>query len=79
MYIGTFDKFVRLEAQVAQFLGVEDSVVVGMGFATNALCLPCLFGPGCLAISDQHNHASLALGCKLSGAKVRVFKHNGTL
>lgn len=74
---GTYKQFVDLEEKVAQFLGVEDSVVIGMGFATNALCLPCLFGPGCLVISDQHNHASLALGCKLSGAKVRVFKHNG--
>ena len=77
MHTGTFDKFVRLEAQVAQFFGVEDSVVIGMGFATNALCLPCLFGPGSLVISDEFNHASLILGCKLSGAKVRVFKHNG--
>lgn len=74
--LGTFDKFVQLETQVAQFLGVEDSVVIGMGFATNALCLPCLFGPGSLVISDQNNHASLILGCKLSGAKVQVFKHN---
>lgn len=77
--LGTFDKFIELEAQVAQFLGVEDSVVIGMGFATNALCLPCLFGPGSLVISDQNNHASLILGCKLSGAKVQVFKHNGKL
>ncbi|KAJ6225307.1 hypothetical protein RDWZM_003852 [Blomia tropicalis] len=74
--LGTFKKYAHLEAQVAQFLGVEDSVVIGMGFATNALGLPCLFGPGSLVISDQLNHASLVLGCKLSGAKVRVFKHN---
>lgn len=75
--VGTSECHQKLEKKVAQFLGVEDSVVIGMGFATNALSLPCLFGPGSLVISDQHNHASLALGCKLSGAKVKVFKHNG--
>lgn len=48
-----------------------------MGFATNALSLPCLFGAGSLVISDECNHASLALGCKLSGAKVLRFNHNG--
>jgi len=29
-----------------------------------------------LIISDQHNHASLILGCRLSGASTKVFKHN---
>lgn len=77
MKLGTNKPYVELEQKVAQYLGVEDSVVIGMGFATNALSLPCLFGPGSLVVSDQCNHASLALGCKLSGAKIKVFKHNG--
>ena len=31
---------------------------------------------GDLLISDQLNHTSLIIGAKLSGATVRVFKHN---
>ena len=62
---------------MAQFLGVESSVVFGMGFATNSTNIPALAGKGTLIMSDEYNHASLALGCKTSGASVAVFKHNG--
>ncbi|XP_012271798.1 serine palmitoyltransferase 2 [Orussus abietinus] len=66
----------ELEKQTARFLGVEDAIVFGMGFATNSLNLPSLVGKGCLVLSDEKNHASLILGLRLSGAVTRVFKHN---
>ena len=66
----------ELEQLTARFLGVEDAIVFGMGFATNSLNLPSLLNPGCLVFSDEKNHASLILGLRLSGATIRVFKHN---
>ncbi|XP_014218447.1 serine palmitoyltransferase 2 isoform X2 [Copidosoma floridanum] len=66
----------ELEKLTARFLGVEDAIVFGMGFATNALNLPSLISRGCLVLSDEKNHASLILGLRLSGATTRVFKHN---
>ncbi|XP_015436390.1 PREDICTED: serine palmitoyltransferase 2 [Dufourea novaeangliae] len=66
----------ELEKLTARFLGVEDAIVFGMGFATNALNLPSLLSKGSLVLSDEKNHASLILGLRLSGATVRVFKHN---
>lgn len=66
----------ELEQLTAQFLGVEDSIVFGMGFASNALNLPAFLSPGCLVISDEKNHASIILGLRLSGSTIRVFKHN---
>jgi len=66
----------ELEEMLAQFLGVESSIVFGMGFATNATNIPNLVGKGCLIVSDELNHASLVLGSRLSGATVKVFKHN---
>ncbi|KAI4499605.1 hypothetical protein M0802_005175 [Mischocyttarus mexicanus] len=66
----------ELEKVTARFLGVEDAIVFGMGFATNALNLPSLITKDCLVISDEKNHASLILGLRLSGATARVFKHN---
>ena len=69
----------ELERYVARFVGAEDAITFGMGFATNALNLPSLVSKGCLVISDENNHASLILGLRLSGASVRIFKHNSEL
>ncbi|KAF2894305.1 hypothetical protein ILUMI_11867 [Ignelater luminosus] len=73
---GTCELHVELEKLTAEFLGVEDAITFGMGFATNALNIPTLLSPGCLVISDEKNHASLILGIRLSGATVKVFHHN---
>ncbi|XP_051510756.1 serine palmitoyltransferase 2-like isoform X2 [Myxocyprinus asiaticus] len=74
--IGNLDKHEELEELVARFLGVESSMVFGMGFATNSMNIPALAGKGCLILSDELNHASLVLGARLSGSTIRVFKHN---
>ncbi|RWS30972.1 serine palmitoyltransferase-like protein [Leptotrombidium deliense] len=73
---GTLSIHRRLERLVADFLGVDDSIIVGMGFATNSTNIPTIAGKGSLILSDEYNHASLVLGCRLSGAVIRVFKHN---
>ncbi|XP_075875033.1 serine palmitoyltransferase 3 [Nelusetta ayraudi] len=66
----------ELDQLVANFLGVESSMTYGMGFATNSMNIPALVGKGCLILSDELNHTSLILGARLSGATIRVFKHN---
>jgi serine palmitoyltransferase len=66
----------ELEERVARYLGVESSIVFGMGFATNSTNIPNLVGRECLILSDEFNHASIVLGARLSGAEIRVFKHN---
>ncbi|KAL7642761.1 UNVERIFIED_CONTAM: hypothetical protein RMT77_006049 [Armadillidium vulgare] len=68
----------ELERLMSEFLGVDDTITFGMGFATNVLNIPSLLGPGCLVLSDEFNHASIILGIKVSGATVKVFKHNDT-
>ncbi|ELW69961.1 serine palmitoyltransferase 3 isoform X1 [Tupaia chinensis] len=74
--MGTLDKHKELEDLVAKFLNVEAAMVFGMGFATNSMNIPALVGKGCLILSDELNHTSLVLGARLSGATIRVFKHN---
>nr|XP_039254792.1 serine palmitoyltransferase 2-like [Styela clava] len=74
--IGNLDIHEELEEVVANYLGVESCLAFGMGFATNSMNIPCLVDKGCLIFSDELNHASLVLGCRLSGATTRVFKHN---
>ena len=73
---GTLKIHRQLEQSMAKFLGVEDSITFGMGFATNSMNIPTLVGKGCLILSDELNHASLVLGSRLSGATIKVFKHN---
>lgn len=74
--LGTTQLHLDLERLTARYLGVEDAIVFGMGFATNALNLPSLISSGCLVLSDEKNHASIILGLRLSGATTKVFKHN---
>ncbi|KAL0983682.1 hypothetical protein UPYG_G00131300 [Umbra pygmaea] len=74
--VGNLGIHKELEELVATFLGVESSVVLGMGFATNSMNIPALVSKGCLILSDELNHTSLILGARLSGATIRVFKHN---
>ncbi|OCT68193.1 serine palmitoyltransferase 2 isoform X2 [Xenopus laevis] len=74
--IGNMDKHEELEHLVAKFLGVEAAMVYGMGFATNSMNIPALVGKSCLILSDELNHSSLVLGARLSGATIRIFKHN---
>lgn len=66
----------QLERTVANFLGKEDSMVIGMGFVTNSQILPALAGKGDLIVSDALNHASIVVGARSSGASIRVFAHN---
>uniref|UniRef100_A0A674NGK5 serine C-palmitoyltransferase n=1 Tax=Takifugu rubripes TaxID=31033 RepID=A0A674NGK5_TAKRU len=74
--MGNLDKHEVLEELTASFLGVEAAMAFGMGFATNSMNIPALVGKGCLILSDELNHVSLVLGARLSGATIRVFKHN---
>lgn len=75
--LGTNILHKKLEKLTAAFLGVDDAIVFGMGFATNTLNLPAILNSECLVLSDEYNHASLILGIRLSGATSAVYKHNG--
>ena len=73
---GSTDLHTMAESLVAQFVGQEDALISSMGFATNSAYIPALVGKGCLVISDELNHASIRFGTRISGANVRMFKHN---
>ena len=72
---GTSAVLRELEGEVARFLNKEAALIFGMGYATNSTVIARLVGPGCLIISDALNHRSLVTGARLSGARVRVFRH----
>lgn len=72
---GTTQLHVDLERMVADFVGQEDAITFGMGFATNSIIIPALVGKECLVLSDSLNHASIVTGVRGSGAKVKVMWH----
>ncbi len=72
---GTMSLHMELERRIAAFKNVEASVVFQSGFAANAGTVAAILGPEDHIISDELNHASIIDGCRLSKAKIHVFRH----
>jgi len=66
----------ELEQELAAFIGVEDSIVLVGGHATNVTTIGHLFGKDDLVIYDALSHNSILQGCFLSGASLVAFPHN---
>ena len=66
----------ELEAELAEFLGVEDVMTFPGGHATNETIIGHLVGPQDLIVHDAFAHNSIVQGAILSGARRRPFKHN---
>lgn len=64
-----------LEAALAEWKRAERAVLFPTGFATNLGVLTTFGGPGVLVCSDELNHASIIDGCRLSRARVEVYRH----
>ena len=73
--VGDFPIHAELEQKLAAFKGVEASLVFSSGYAANVGVIPTLVGRDDVIFSDELNHGSLIDGCRLSRAKVIVYKH----
>lgn len=61
---GTLKKHRDFESLLARFLGTEDAIAFGMGFATNALNIPSLVGKvNPLRFERKSDHHSSLLLC----------------
>jgi glycine C-acetyltransferase len=72
---GTMDLHMRLERRIAAFKHTEACVVFQSGFTANAGTVSSILTPTDHIISDELNHASIIDGCRLSRAKIHVFRH----
>jgi glycine C-acetyltransferase len=72
---GTMKIHMELEEKIARFKNVEACVVFQSGFTANAGTVSAILGKEDFIISDELNHASIIDGCKLSRAKILVFRH----
>jgi len=73
---GTIELHLELERQLADFKRTEDALVFANGAQTMMGVIGALAGPRDLIILDRYAHASLVCGARISGARVRFFKHN---
>lgn len=72
---GTQDIHKELEAEIASFLGTEDTILYNSCFDANAGLFETLLDAECAIISDQLNHASIIDGIRLCKAKRFRFQH----
>jgi glycine C-acetyltransferase len=72
---GTMKIHMELEEKIAKFKNVEACVVFQSGFTANAGTVSAILGKEDFIISDELNHASIIDGCRLSRAKILVYRH----
>jgi 8-amino-7-oxononanoate synthase len=75
LIIGNHREHVALEAAVADWMRCAGVRVFGSGYAANVGVVTALTGAGDTVFSDELNHASIIDGCRLSRARVVVYRH----
>lgn len=75
---GTMTLHRRLEKRAAQFVERETALLFGAGYLANLGVIDALARPGDVVFCDELAHASIADGCRLSGAEVFVYEHCDT-
>jgi glycine C-acetyltransferase len=73
---GTQEIHKKLEARLAEFLGMEDTILYSSCFDANTGLFETLFGEGDAIISDALNHASIIDGIRLCKAQRFVYRNN---
>ncbi len=72
---GTQSPHREAERQLAAHVGLPRALLFGSGYAANVGTTQALVGREDVVLSDELNHASLIDGCRLSRARVLVYRH----
>ncbi|WP_410558477.1 8-amino-7-oxononanoate synthase [Arthrobacter globiformis] len=73
---GTTNLHLDLEQELATFAGMEAGLVFSSGYLANIGVITALGGPGTLIVADEHCHASMIDGFRLSRSRTESFAHN---
>lgn len=65
-----------LEDKLAEHRNVSSALVYPTGYMANIGLLTTLADKDSIVYSDELNHSSIIDGCRLSGASIKVFRHN---
>jgi glycine C-acetyltransferase len=69
----------QLEGMLAAHRRTEVALVYPTGYGASLGAITAVADRDCTIFSDELNHASIIDGCRLSGAQIKVFRHNDTL
>jgi len=73
---GNDESYKKLEDILAKHKSQQNSLVYPTGYMANLGAISSIAKKGDLILSDELNHASIIESCKLSDAKVSIYKHN---
>ena len=73
---GNDSLFKSLEEKLAHHKSQESSLVFPTGYMANLGSIATLAQKGDVILSDELNHASIIESCRLSEAKITIYKHN---
>ena len=73
---GNDESYKKLEKILAKHKSQQSSLIYPTGYMANLGSISAIAKKGDLILSDELNHASIIESCKLSGAKISIYKHN---
>jgi glycine C-acetyltransferase len=73
---GNDKSFSILEKKLARHKSQEKSIIFPTGYMANLGIISSIASKQDTIFSDELNHASIVEACKLSGSKIKIFKHN---
>ena len=73
---GTLDIHVKLEKELAEYIGKDESLCLSNRFKVNSGVIPSLLTREDYIICDDRDHASIVDGRRLSFARALKYKHN---
>ena len=73
---GNDESYEKIEKILAKHKSQQNSLIYPTGYMANLGAISAIVKKGDLILSDEFNHASIIESCKLSGAKISIYKHN---
>ena len=73
---GNDEAYKKLENILAKHKSQQNSLIYPTGYMANLGSISAIASKGDLVLSAELNHASIIESCKLSGAKISIYKHN---
>ena len=75
---GNDESYKKLEKSLAKHKSQQNSLIYPTGYMANLGLISSIANKGDIIFSDELNHASIIEACKLSNAKISIYKHNDT-